>query len=396
MLARPCRDGAIAAAAFATCLLGGALQVDDTVAAPPAMAYAVAAISSALTLARHRAPVATLAATTVCGMLVAPLGLLLTPLTVAPAVISAYSLAVRAERRSAIAVLLPCAALLVVLAPFVEDDVSWEDASRLVTVAAAPLVAAVLGRLTRHRRAHLAFMEERAVRAEEAQHSEARRKVAEERVRIARELHDLVAHQITLANAQANVAAHLIDTHPAQARASLDELVRTTRQALDELRATVGLLRQRDDAAAPAQPAPGLDRLPQLVESFRRAGLRLSVREDGVAVPPSPAVDLTAYRIIQEALTNVTKHAAAGRADILLTWSRETVTITVTNDGLGSSTPPEHPAGYGLIGMRERASAVGGHLTAGVQPDGGFHVVAHLPLPSAGGTPEGPAASEDR
>src|SRR5690606_35202155 len=109
-------------------------------------------------------------------------------------------------------VVLPAALLLVVLAPFTENQFSWEDASRLVTVAAAPLVAVVLGRSARHRRAYLAFVEERALRAEEARDSEARTRVAEERVRIARELHDLVAHQITLANAQASVAARLLDT----------------------------------------------------------------------------------------------------------------------------------------------------------------------------------------
>lgn len=405
MLAGRWQDGAIATAAFALCLLGGVLQVDDTLAPPSTAAYVVAALSSVLTLARRRAPVVTMAATTVCGMLVAPLGLLLTPLTVAPAVISAYSLAARADRRTALAVLLPSAALLVVLSPFVEEDFSWEDTSRLVTVVASPLVAAVLGRLARHRRAHLAFVEERALRAEEARDSEARRKVSEERVRIARELHDLVAHQITLANAQANVAAHLLDTDPEQARASLDELVRTTHQALDELRATVGLLRQRDDASAPEGPAPGLARLPQLLESFRRVGLEVSVHEAGMAGPLSPVVDLTAYRIIQEALTNVTKHAAADSAEVLLTWGRDRVTITVADDGLGSRTSRERPPGYGLIGMRERASAVGGDLTAGACPEGGFRVTAHLPLPSAAattattattGSPQDATASEDR
>lgn len=393
------RDGAIAATAFAVCLLGGFLQVDDTLAPPPAQAYLIAAVSSAITLARHRAPVATMAATTGCGMLVAPIGLLLTPLTVAPAVVSAYSLGVRAERRTALAVLLPCAALLVVPAPFLEDDYSWADTSRLVTVAASPLVAAVLGRLTRHRRAHLAFVEERARQAEESRDSEARRKVTEERVRIARELHDLVAHQITLANAQASVAAHLLDTRPDQARASLDELVRTTRQALDELRGTVGLLRQRDDASAPTEPAPGLARLPALLESFRRAGLEVAVRDDGTAGPLSPAVDLTAYRIVQEALTNVAKHAAAGSAEVRLAWDRDAVTVTVADDGRGSPTTQDRPPGYGLIGMRERASAVGGDLSAGPRPGGGFVVTARLPLPDAEATARStdPATgSEDR
>jgi signal transduction histidine kinase len=226
--------------------------------------------------------------------------------------------------------------------------------------------------------------------------------VAEERVRIARELHDLVAHQITLANAQATVAAHLFDVRPEQTRKSLKELIGTTADALDGLRATVGLLRQSGDAAAPAEPAPGLSRLPTLVESFRRAGLEVSVHEEGTARPLPPGVDLTAYRIVQEALTNVTKHAGTGSARVRLAWTRDRVTITVADDGEGARTAPaastgpgtaagpadtaaepERPPGYGLIGMRERATAVGGHLSTGSRPEGGFLVSARLPVPPA-------------
>ncbi|MEU5845394.1 sensor histidine kinase [Saccharopolyspora shandongensis] len=380
------REGTVVAVAFVLCLLGGALGVNDTVTPPPVPAYLLAAVSSGLLLARHRAPVATVIATTGCGMLVAPMGLLSTPLLVAPAVISAYSLAIRAERRVALAVLLPSAALLIAVPPFFEADFSWADISRLATVAAAPLVAAVFGRSTRHRRAYLAIMEERARRAEESRDEEARRRVAGERLRIARELHDLVAHQITLANAQATVAAHLFTTRPEQTRTSLDELVRTTRHALDELRATVGLLRQPDDTAALTDPAPGLSQIPALLRTFRRAGLAVSIHEDGTARPLPPATDLTAYRVIQEALTNVTKHAATGSAEVRLAWNRDRVTITVTDDGRGSRKPQERPPGYGLIGMRERATAVGGTLTAGGRSQGGFLVSAHLPLPAAENT----------
>jgi signal transduction histidine kinase len=392
------REAAIATTAFLLCLLGGVLQVDDTVAPPPAAAYVIAAVSSALTLVRHRAPVTILMTTTACGMLVAPLGLLATPLILAPVVISAYSLAVRAERRIALVVLLASAALLVVAPPFFEDDLTWEDTSRLVTVAASPLVAGVLGRLAKHQRAYVAFVEERAARAEASKDRAARRKVAEERIRIARELHDLVAHQITLANAQANVAAHLFDTRPDHARASLDEVVGTTRHALDDLRATVGLLRQRDEAPAPSEPAPGLSQLPMLLESFRRAGLEVTVQHDGTSRQLPPAVDLTAYRIVQEALTNVTKHAAARGADLRFAWDREHVSITVGDDGVGSPAPMARPLGYGLIGMRERAIAAGGSLTAITRPEGGFLVTAHLPLPASDVTARrsGSSDSEDR
>ncbi|MFF9685010.1 sensor histidine kinase [Streptomyces sp. NPDC014623] len=406
------REGALTATGFAFCLLGGAVQVDDTLSLPSTSACFVAVVSCAVLPVRHRAPLAALAATTACGLLVPLLGLLLTPLIVAPAVITAYShvLTARTERRAASAVSLTSAALLVASTPL-SGGLSWQDASRMGAVAVSPLIAGVLGHSVRNRRAYLAAVEERARRAEESRDSEARRRVAEERVRIARELHDLVAHQITLANAQATVAAHLFDIRPEQTRKSLRELVGTTGDALDELRATVGLLRQSGDPAAPAEPAPGLSRLPELLESFSRAGLEVSVHQEGTAGPLAPGVDLTAYRIVQEALTNVTKHAVTGSARVHLAWGRDHVTVTVTDgggaagtvpaasSGPGASTAPDRPPGYGLIGMRERATAVGGHFSAGSRREGGFVVSARLPLPSSGTTTrraDGTAAVEGR
>ncbi|MFE9299225.1 sensor histidine kinase [Streptomyces niveus] len=376
------REGAVTATAYALCLLGGVVQVDDTLTAPPAAAYVIAVVSCAVLPLRHRAPLAALAATTASGVLVAPLGLLLSPLIVAPALITAYSYALtaRTERRAAGAVVGTSVVLLVSSTPLF-GGVSWQDASRMGSVAAFPLMAGVLGHSVRNRRAYLAAVEERARRAEESRDGEARRRVAEERVRIARELHDLVAHQITLANAQATVAAHLFDIRPEQTRKSLGELVETTGHALDELRSTVGLLRQSGDTAGPAEPAPGLSRLPALLASFRGAGLEVSVEQEGTARPLAPGVDLTAYRIVQEALTNVTKHAATGTARVLLAWSRDRVTVTVADDGEGAVAVPGRPPGYGLIGMRERATAAGGQLSAGRRPEGGFLVSAELPLP---------------
>ncbi|MEV4993878.1 histidine kinase [Streptomyces niveus] len=384
------REGAVAATAFVFCLLGGVVQVDDTLTAPPAAAYVIAVVSCAVLPLRHRAPLAALAATTASGVLVAPLGLLLSPLIVAPALITAYSYALtaRTERRAAGAVLGTSVVLLVSSTPLF-GGVSWQDASRMGSVAAFPLMAGVLGHSVRNRRAYLAAVEERARRAEESRDGEARRRVAEERVRIARELHDLVAHQITLANAQATVAAHLFDIRPEQTRKSLSELVETTSHALDELRSTVGLLRQSGDTAGPAEPAPGLSRLPALLASFRGAGLEVAVEQEGTARPLAPGVDLTAYRIVQEALTNVTKHAATGTARVHLAWNRDRVTITVADDGEGATgrpgavAVPGRPPGYGLIGMRERATAAGGQLSAGRRPEGGFLVSAELPLPPA-------------
>ena len=383
-LARPrhswWREGAIVATAFVLCAAGGGLRVNDTVTWPPAAAYVIAAVSGAALLLRHRAPVLTLASTTACGMLVAPLDLLQTPLIVAPAVISSYVLAVRLDRRVTAAALATSAALLVASTALF-GNLSWQDGSRLAVVAAFPLVAGVLGHSTQNRRAYLAAVEERAHRAEESRDSEAQRRVAEERLRIARELHDVVAHQITLASAQATVAAHLFDTRPEQTRKNLDQLIETTGNALDDLRATVGLLRQDDDTTEPVEPAPGLSRLPTLLESFGRAGLDVALHEEGDARALPPGVDLTAYRIIQEALTNVTKHAGTGTARVALAWSRDRMRITIDDDGTTAAAAPGRAPGYGLMGMRERATAVGGTLSAGRRADGGFRVSAELPLP---------------
>ncbi|GAA5049939.1 histidine kinase [Nocardia callitridis] len=371
-------------AAFALCLLSGVMQVDNTLSPPPAAAYLIAVLSCAVLPLRYRAPLTAMAVTTAAGVLVPFAGLLLTPLIVAPAVITAYSLTAHSERRAVSAMLLASVALLVASTPLI-GALSWQDASRVGSVAVFPLVAGALGYSVRNRRAYLAAVEERAQRAERSRDSAAGQRVAEERVRIARELHDLVAHQITLANAQATVAAHLFDARPEQTRKSLYELVETTGNAIDELRATVGLLRQTGDMATPAEPAPGLSRLPTLLESFRGAGLEVSMHHQGVARPLPPGLDLTAYRIIQEALTNVTKHAAFGSARVRLDWHRDRVDITVADDGgatVPAATGPERPPGYGLIGMRERAAAVGGQLTAGRRPEGGFLVATQLPIPA--------------
>ncbi|NEA78093.1 sensor histidine kinase [Actinospica acidiphila] len=379
------REGAVVAAAFVVCLLGGTVRVEDTLTAPPPASWLLALVSCAVLPARHRRPLAVLAFTTAAGVAAQPLGLLLSPLLIAPALVAAYActLHVPGERRAAGAVALAAVALLAGSGPLA-GDLSWRDASRMATMVAVPLLAGLIGHAVRTRRAYLAAVEERARRAEESRELEARRRVAEERVRIARELHDLVAHQITLANAQATVAAHFFDSRPEQTRVSLRELVETTGHALDELRATVGLLRQTGDTAAPDGPAPGLDRLPDLLESFRRAGLEVSVREEGAARALPPGVDLTAYRIVQEALINVTKHAAGRGARVGLDWGGGRLTVTISDDGGAAAGPPalsDRPPGYGLIGMRERAAAVGGELTAGPRPEGGFLVTARLPLP---------------
>ncbi|WP_020550326.1 sensor histidine kinase [Embleya scabrispora] len=240
-----------------------------------------------------------------------------------------------------------------------------------------------LGSRSRFRRAYLESVQARAAHAERTREEEARLRVAEERMHIARELHDAVAHHMAVAHAQAGTAAHLADTHPEQTRKILADLVGTTTSALLELRATVGVLRRTADPDAdPLEPTPSLDRLPELVAACESAGLTVTVTTDGQARPLSPGVDLTAYRIIQEALTNATKHAPDHTARVRLRYDSSHLLITVTNDGTanGGAVPPMPGGGYGLMGMRERAHSIGGDLRAGPRPEGGFEVAAALPF----------------
>jgi signal transduction histidine kinase len=237
--------------------------------------------------------------------------------------------------------------------------------------------------MSRFRRAYIESVKARAAHAERTREEEARLRVAEERMRIARELHDAVAHHMAVAHAQAGTAAHLADTHPEQTRKILADLVGTTSSALLELRATVGVLRHSAGPDAdPLEPTPGLDRLPTLVAACESAGLTVTVSTEGEPRPLSPGVDLTAYRIIQEALTNATKHAPDHTARVRLRYDSAQLTVTVANDGTpaGGTLPPVPGGGYGLMGMRERAHSVGGDLRAGPRPGGGFEVAAALPF----------------
>ncbi|MEU0438450.1 MULTISPECIES: histidine kinase [unclassified Streptomyces] len=248
-------------------------------------------------------------------------------------------------------------------------------------------IGATAGDAVRSRRAVVQAIRERAERAERTREEEARRRVAEERLRIARDLHDVVAHHIALVNVQAGVAAHVMDKRPDQAKEALAHVREASRSALDELRATVGLLRQSGDPEAPTEPAPGLDRLDELAGTFRSAGLPVQVAhaDHGTSVPA--AVGLAAYRIVQEALTNVQKHAGPGaKAEVSVVRVGQRLEVTVLDDGVGHDPGDERAAapgeggGHGLLGMRERVAALGGTLTAGPRHSAGFRVHAILPV----------------
>ncbi|MCX4761398.1 sensor histidine kinase [Streptomyces sp. NBC_01275] len=243
-------------------------------------------------------------------------------------------------------------------------------------------IGATAGDAVRSRRAVVQAIRERAERAERTREEEARRRVAEERLRIARDLHDVVAHHIALVNVQAGVAAHVMDKRPDQAKEALGHVREASRSALNELRATVGLLRQSGDPEAPTEPAPGLDRLDELAGTFRNAGLRIEVARADQETKLPAAVDLAAYRVIQEALTNVQKHAGGeAKAEVSVVRVGPNIEITVLDDGRPTDEePPQAGGGHGLLGMRERVSALRGTLTTGPRYGGGFRVHAILPV----------------
>lgn len=209
-----------------------------------------------------------------------------------------------------------------------------------------------------------------------ARQAEADTKVSDERLRIARELHDVVAHNISLINVQAGVALHLMDTQPEQARTALTAIKQASKEALVELRSVLGVLRQVDEPE-PTQPAPSLQRLDQLVARTRQAGLDVALDRSGENGPLPLGVDVAAYRIVQEALTNVVRHAHATRARVRLDYQPGRLIVSVDDNGRGSGSTEN--GGSGIVGMRERAEALGGELRIGSSPQGGFSVKATLP-----------------
>ncbi|WP_067706297.1 sensor histidine kinase [Nocardia yamanashiensis] len=239
------------------------------------------------------------------------------------------------------------------------------------------VLACVAGEAVRLQRAYIAEVLDRAERAERSRDEEARRQVAEERLRIARDLHDLLAHTITVIQVQAGVAAHLLDTETAgddTVRDALDTISAACADARTELSATVGVLRAPGGAAR--EPLPTLARLKPLAEPAEAAGATVEFGSEGEVRPLSPAVEMVGYRIIQEALTNTAKHAAATRVQVHLRYRPDYLVVRIADNGRGAN---GGATGFGIRGMCERAAAVGGNLTAR-STGNGFEVVARLPL----------------
>jgi len=263
----------------------------------------------------------------------------------------------------------------------------------------------------RNRRARWAELSAKAERLEWEREEQSRRAVAEERLRIARELHDVVAHSMSVIAVQSAVGGHVMDTQPEEARHALAAIEATSRSALTEMRRLLGILRQDGEPTGSLAPAPGLADLTPLVAQVGEAGLQVWVQVDGERGPVPPLVDLSAYRIIQEALTNVIKHAASASAYVKVSYEKGAVVLEITDDGpgrkdSGHGTGPGGPdggrgagadgrradaatsqfsTGHGIIGMRERVAVFGGEFAAGPRAGGGFRVFARFPIPEVTG-----------
>ncbi len=259
---------------------------------------------------------------------------------------------------------------------------SWLGPENLALVALGALAVAI-GDASRNRRAYLTEVEARARRAEDDRDRDARRRVTEERLRIARDLHDSVGHHLALISVQSGVADQVLDASPDQAHQALAHVKTASRSALGELRETIGLLREAGETVAPTTPTVGLDGVADLLIRFSRSGLHVEHTVDGRVRRLPPAADLTAYRVIQESLTNVYKHADRPDARLDLSYQATALRITVDDNGTPSTSPTdagEPLDGHGIVGMRERVLAVGGELDAGPRPGGGFRVRATLPF----------------
>lgn len=354
--------------------------------------FSLAALTLAISVAvilplRRRWPFPVLGATVLLFVLGAVLGEL-GPASSLPVAIAVFAVVTRVPRRTSV---ITTAATIVVLgvAALLSEPGGVLD-PRMIQLVAVVGFAAALADGVKSRRAYIMAITDRALRAEESRESEARRRVAEERLRIARDLHDVVAHQIAVINLHAGVASAAVGSRPDDAERSLATIRAAARTVLGEIGDLLAMLRAGSDDAKKMALAPlsGMDRLEELLEQFRQTGLDVTLRRVGTAVELPSATDLVAYRVIQEALTNAHKHGSDHRAHLLIEYAPETIMVTVTNPADSKSQQPGQetmpgPPGHGLLGIAERVESVRGNLQttmAGVSP---FRLEARLPLPGS-------------
>lgn len=364
------RDAALAAA---LCVLVGAASVVNGSAPLEAVVAAAACLPL---MWRTRWPLGVLGAVAGISLLSLTLGDPFFPAFVPPVAIALYTVAAQGERRRSVAVaaaVVPCTALVAVV--FSPDD--GTPARQTLEFASQFGFALAVGEAVRSRRAMVRALRGEAAHAAREHELEAQRRVDEERVRIARDVHDVVAHSLATIATQASVGVHLGAQDPERAVELLRSVKEVSTGALLDLRSALRTV--RDDA--PTRPAPSLGELPELVDRARSSGLSVVLRTEGSPAGMPAAVQVAVYRIVQEGLTNVMRHAGGAETLVRVAVDGHEVEVDVRNDGAGKPTSTgDSGSGSGLIGMRERASALGGAFTAQAQSDGGFRVHAVLPL----------------
>jgi signal transduction histidine kinase len=372
---------ALVAAGLATAILVPMVSVPVARGVPVgvlALGYGLVLLHTLPLAVRRRFPGTVLALCVATGLAFA--ALFMPPFLLGPAILVAvYSVAAYGSRRVSVAGL---AVAEIGLAAVWLTPAMLERSTFLLFMGVIA-VAWVLGHFVGDRQVYAAQLEERTAELEQAREELARRAVVEERLRLARELHDVVAHAMSVIAVQSGVGAHVANTQPKEAAKALAAIEATSRAVLTELRRLLGVLRQADEPQGDLAPVPGLADLEGLLAEVAKAGLAVKLRVNGTRPPLPAGVDLSAYRIIQEALTNVVKHAGSARAQVVIGYGDQDVRVEVTDDGRGVVTPfsdGRAGTGHGLIGMRERVAAFGGDLEVGPGPDGGFRVAARLPL----------------
>ena len=363
-------DGLLALVLLALGLIGTApAGRNQGVPSIPGWAYALVITAAVALAVRRLLPMTVLAVSTAAVSLYLfggyPFGPILLSLAIA-----VYTVAAHHPLRTA-AVAAAASLALLVITGLIGDGLDMAAVGPQIAWVAGPLAIGVTVRVGREQ-----IVQNRR--------DEARRQADAERLRVAQEVHDVVGHGLAAIMMQADIALHLLPRQPEQAEAALTAISRTSRESLDELRATLGAVRRGNDVDDRA-PAPGLARLNALVDRTRAVGVPVSVDVTGPLTTLPAAVDLTAYRIVQESLTNVLRHAGTATAAVTITLTGTTptgkaLTVSITDTGRGGHPPSPAPAGHGLAGMRERVSALGGSLTAGPGPEGGFAVTATLPV----------------
>ncbi|GAA4202298.1 histidine kinase [Actinocatenispora rupis] len=355
--------------AAAATLAGLIAPVDRTHLDP--LGYAVPLVGALSLLARRRVPNVVVVVTTVCVAVYYDLGYPGYGASL-PLIVALYTAVLAGHRRIA---LVPLAGLLVGTVTRVVTGSPLRESSQSAFLLAGWLVAAVaMGAGHRQWRAYVRQLEKRALDAERTREEAARRRAAEERLHIARELHDSLTHSISVITMQAGVAVHLANKRGEPVPEALTAIQAAGRDANRELRATLGVLRAESD-----DPVTGVDALPELVARSATAGMPATLTRSGTPVALPAAVDRAAYRIVQEALTNAGRHSGAAAATVEVRHLPDALVVEVCDDGGATPDSPPVP-GIGLLGMRERVTALGGTLDAAPRPEGGFRVRAELPL----------------